>query len=396
MKTGIVSSKDVKEVKDLWKYCFSDSQEFVDYYFEKRYKQEKNIIISDDNGKIQAALQLNPYTLCVDNKEKNINYVVGVSVKPESRGLGYSSMLLKETMNYQYRNNEDISILMPIDTEIYSRYGYINCFYRYEYNVSLSNIKIRYSKYNVEHVCLENIAKNKTLLLELSEFYHQNIADKFAYIKRDSAYFINKLEELKVDGGSLFTVYDNNILKGYMMLITKNGESEALVPEIMFEDKTAFDSFMRILKSHITQFNTVTMVVPQHELFNLLINYDNKYKITRKNFMMARVINARNILYEILERSELYSARKYNIEITDNVIPDNNILEEFNHESSFEKEMPYLNLDVVDLASLYMKTTNIDMLHKSKKVEFRTQEDKEFFEKLFGNEIKENYINDFI
>lgn len=396
MKTGIVSSKDVKEVKDLWKYCFSDSHEFVDYYFEKRYKQEKNIIISDDNGKIQAALQLNPYTLCVDEKEKNINYVVGVSVRPESRGLGYSSTLLKETMNYQYRNNEDVSILMPIDTEIYSRYGYINCFYRYEYNVSLSNIKMRYSKYKVEHVCLENIAENKTLLLALSEFYHQNIADKFAYIKRDSEYFINKLEELKVDGGSLFTVYDNNILKGYMMLINKNGESEALVPEIMFEDKTSFDAFMRVLKSHITQFKTVNMVVPQHELFNLLINYDNKYKITRKNFMMARVINARNILYEILERSELYTTRKYNIEITDNVIPDNNILEEFNHESSFEKEMPYLNLDVVDLASLYMKTTNIDMLHKSKKVEFRTQEDKEFFEKLFGTEIKENYINDFI
>lgn len=396
MKTGIVSSKDVKEVKDLWKYCFSDSQEFVDYYFGKRYRQEKNIIISDDKGEMQASLQLSPYTLLVNEKEKNINYVVGVSVKPESRGLGYSSTLLKETLNYQYRNNEDISILMPIDTEIYSRYGYINCFYRYEYSVSLSNIKMRYSKYNVAHINLEKIAENKTLLLSLSEFYYKNIDDKFAYIKRDSEYFINKLEELKVDGGKLFTVYDNNILKGYMMLIAKNGESEALVPEIMFEDKTAFDAFMRILKSHITQFKTVTMVVPQHELFNLLINYDNKYKITRKNFMMARVINARNILYEILERSELYSARKYNIEITDNVIPDNNILEEFNHESSFEKEMPYLNLDVVDLASLYMKTTNIDLLHKNKKVEFRTQEDKLFFENLFGNEIKENYINDFI
>ncbi|MGL5256302.1 MAG: GNAT family N-acetyltransferase [Proteocatella sp.] len=396
MKITIADSKDKSEVKSLWKYCFADSDQFVDYYFEKRYKREKNMIALDENGKIQASLQLNPYTLSVGEKEKLVHYVIGVSVQPESRGLGYSSKLLKETLNCQYRNNEDISILMPIDTDIYARYGYINTFYRYEYSVDLSCIKMRYSKYSVERIGLEAISENTKLLTALSKFYHSNIEDKFSYIKRDVQYYINKLEELKVDGGELFTVYEKDKLKGYMMLLPKYNQTEALVVEIMFDDKPAFDAMMRVLKSHITQFKTVTMVVPQHELFNLLINYDNKYKITCKNFMMTRVINARNILHETLKRSTVHKTRKYNIEITDNVIPDNNILEEFNHESDFQKELPYLNLDISDLASLYMKTTNIELLYKSKRIEFRRIEDKEFFEKLFDTELKQNYINDFI
>lgn len=396
MKIAIADSKDKSEVKALWKYCFLDSDQFVDYYFEKRYSREKNMVALDEHGKIQASLQLNPYTLNVDEKEKSVHYVIGVSVQPESRGLGYSSKLLKETLNCQYRKNEDISILMPIDTDIYARYGYINTFYRYEYSVDLSCIKMRYSKYSVERVELESISENTKLLSALSKFYHLNIDDKFAYVKRDVKYYINKLEELKVDGGELFTVYEKDKLKGYMMLLPKYHQTEALVIEMMFDDKPAFDAMMRVLKSHITQFKTVTMVVPQHELFNLLINYDNKYKIVCKNFMMTRVINARNILHETLKRSTVHKTRKYNIEITDNVIPDNNILEEFNHESDFQKELPYLNLDIADLASLYMKTTNIDLLYKSKRIEFRRIEDKEFFEKLFDCELKQNYINDFI
>lgn len=396
MKIGSAGSKHIKEIKELWNYCFKDSAEFIDYYFEKRYKKENNMIVTDDSGKVQASLQLNPYTLKVDNKEKKAHYVVGVSVQPESRGLGYSSALLKETLNCQYRNNEDISILMPIDTDIYTKYGYINGFYRYEYSVDLSNIKMRYSKYKVERVHLDAIDKNKKLLLELPEFYEENIGDKFAYIQRDSDYFSKKLHELKVDGGDFFVVYDKDELKGYMMLLSNKDEENAIVPEIMFDDKAAFDACMRVLKSHITQFKTVSMVTPQHELFNYLINYDNKYKITRKNFIMVRVINARNILHETLRRSTVYKTRKYNIEITDSVIADNNILEEFNHESDIQKELPYLNLDIADLASLYMRTVNLDMLYKSKRIEFRKPEDKEFFEKLFVNEISENYMNDFI
>ena len=90
MRTGIVNSRNIRDVKKLWSYCFADTPEFKDYYFANRYRQEKNLITTDDRGKVQASLQLSPYVLQVDGVSKDVNYVVGVCVQPESRGKGYS------------------------------------------------------------------------------------------------------------------------------------------------------------------------------------------------------------------------------------------------------------------------------------------------------------------
>ena len=415
MRTGIVNSRNIRDVKKLWSYCFADTPEFKDYYFANRYRQEKNLITTDDIGKVQASLQLSPYVLKVDGVSKDVNYVVGVCVQPESRGKGYSTAIMKDTLNYQYRNDEDVSILMPIDTEIYTRYGYTNCFYRYDFSVDLINIRAGKTCCEVRRAELEELVSDASdkkapdedilvIAAQMSEFYHSNIVDKYSYIKRDRQYFINRLEELSVDGGELFLSYDEGVLSGYMMLLPKYSQGHAMVPEMMFRDKDAFNSLMSIIKSHITQFRTADIVTPQHELFNLFIKYDNKYKVSKKSFMMVRIINARNILCEILRRNPgIRQIGAFKIEIEDSVIEDNNFTEnfDFSDEASAEAEksrggIPFIRLDISDLASLYMKSSNIDHLERAGRIKFESEHDRSFFSDLFGNEIRESYINDYI
>lgn len=414
MRTGIVNSRNVRDVKKLWSYCFADTPEFKDYYFANRYRQEKNLITTDDRGKVQASLQLSPYVLQVDGVSKEVNYVVGVCVQPESRGKGYSTAIMKDTLNYQYRNDEDVSILMPIDTEIYTRYGYTNCFYRHDFNVDLINIRSGKTCCEVRRAELEDLVSDSAdrkapdedilrIANQMSEFYHRNIVDKYAYIRRDRQYFINRLQELSVDGGELFLTYDEEELSGYMMLLPKYAPGHAMVPEIMFRDKDAFNSLMSIIKSHITQFRTVDIVTPQHELFNLFIKYDNKYKVAKKSFMMVRIINARNILCEILRRNPgIRHVGSFKIEIEDSVIEDNNFTEIFDfsegpgEEAKSERVIPLIKLDISDLASLYMKSSNIDHLERAGRVNFESEHDRGFFSEIFGKEIKESYINDYI
>lgn len=415
MRTGIVNSRNVRDVKELWSYCFADTPEFKDYYFANRYRQEKNLITTDDRGKVQASLQLSPYVLQVDGVSKDVNYVVGVCVQPESRGKGYSTAIMKDTLNYQYRNDEDVSILMPIDTEIYTRYGYANCFYRHDFSVDLINIRAGKTCCEVRRAELEDLvsdaadkkAPDEDILRiadQMSEFYHRNIVDKYAYIKRDRQYFINRLQELSVDGGELFLSYDEGVLSGYIMLLPKYSQGHAMAPEMMFRDKDAFNSLMSIIKSHITQFRTVDIVTPQHELFNLFIKYDNKYKVAKKSFMMVRIINAKNILCEILRRNPgIRQIGSFKIEMTDSVIEDNNFTETFDFSEAASAEepksregIPFMKLDISDLASLYMKSSNIDHLERAGRISFECEQDREFFSGLFGNEIKESYINDYI
>lgn len=408
MKTGIVNSKNIKDVKKLWTYCFADTTEFIEYYFTKRYRQEKNIITEDDQANIQASLQLHPYTMVVNDICKSINYIVGVCVQPQSRGKGYSSAIMKDTLNFEYMNGEDISILMPIDTDIYTRYGYTNCFYRYEFNVDLASIKVEKSKCITKRVNLDSILtsnyeneQEKSEFLKtvthMSDFYHNNIVDKYAYIKRDQEYFIHKLEELAIDGGELFVTYEGSELSGYMMILPKYSKDHAAITEMMFSNKDSFNTMMGIIKSHITQFRTVEIVTPQHELFNLFIKYDNKYKVIKKSFMMVRVINAKNILCEILNRkSDLNEMRPFQIEIRDDIIKENNFKENYFGNQEADEHIPYIKIDISDLAALYMKSVNVTDLERAGSIVFKSDYDRDLFAELLGKEIRENYINDFI
>lgn len=405
MNIKTAESKDIEAVKELWNYSFSDSLEFVEYYFGQRHKLENNLILKESASRIEASLQMHPYSLMVDQIKKEVKYIVGVTVQPESRGKGYSSKLIKNTLNYQYNNGEDISILMPIDTDIYTRYGYTNCFYRYEYHVELSHIKAIKTSYNAHK---ENISavmnyKNENteieeLIQELEKFYNKNISDKHSYIIRNREYFINKFQELTIDGGHLFTVRDSGKLRGFMMLIPKYKEETGLVLEMMFEDVSAFHSLMGIIRSHITQFKKVEIATPQHELFNNFIDFDNKYKTIRKSFMMARIINAKNILKEIVEKSKPYKdGKNFAIKVVDPFIEANNETVEFNSKKNGEiKSIPFLIIGISDLTGLYMKSKTLKNLEKSEDFEFESEVDQHLFIEIFGDEIRENYVNDFI
>lgn len=76
--------EDLKEIRDLWEYSFSDEESFVDYYFEKRYNPGCNLIVKD--RALLASLQRNPYKINISNDSQDTAYVVGISVYPEHRG----------------------------------------------------------------------------------------------------------------------------------------------------------------------------------------------------------------------------------------------------------------------------------------------------------------------
>jgi hypothetical protein len=67
-----------------------------------------------------------------------------------------TTKLLNKALEEAYNLGEKISLLMPIDTAIYRRYGYENCFSLYSFEVNLSDIEYK----NNKSVNLERITKN--------------------------------------------------------------------------------------------------------------------------------------------------------------------------------------------------------------------------------------------
>ena len=51
---------------ELWRRCFEDTDEFIRFYFERKYSNA-NSLIYEENGKALSALQMLPYPMRWEN-----------------------------------------------------------------------------------------------------------------------------------------------------------------------------------------------------------------------------------------------------------------------------------------------------------------------------------------
>lgn len=369
-----------EKIKDLWRYCFNETEEFIEYYFANRYDENDVLSLFYDKS-LSSMLHLNKYSLNIRDIVHISSYIVGVAVAPEYRGQGLMNDLIKYTLNYQYNAGEIFSILMPIETQIYLRYGYINCFDISEYSIKLEDILYKKTDCSIEKI--EKITE-KTVK-DLNVVYKNAVEGCCAYNIREKKYWNKKFEEVMLENGNIFLVYEGKKPSGYFILFPKNQEF-GLVSELVFTTKNSYHSILNMIKSHSTQFKQVKIFTPQNFIFSLFADNNNKFIHTRKPFMMGRVINARQVLDNIFAEQDL-SKYGFDIEIVDNQIKDNNFVY-----SNKGKNKKYAKIDISALAQIYTKYANIKELYLAKKVE---TVDLDFFEKLFGIEKKENFINEY-
>ena len=76
-----------EKVKNLWKLCFNDSEEFTELYFRLRYNNDINIAIQSGEEVI-AALQMLPYPMTFEGEDIHTAYISGSCTHPDYRNRG--------------------------------------------------------------------------------------------------------------------------------------------------------------------------------------------------------------------------------------------------------------------------------------------------------------------
>ena len=86
MKIRKLDQSEHWKTRSLWEQVFSeDSQEFVDYYYYIKTKDNTIYVIEEDD-EIRAMLQLNPYQVKLQESVVPSDYIVGVATQAEYRG----------------------------------------------------------------------------------------------------------------------------------------------------------------------------------------------------------------------------------------------------------------------------------------------------------------------
>jgi predicted acetyltransferase len=110
-------------LKEMWKRCFpTDTDAFVDFYFDAVYQNDETLIYLDDKQPV-AALQMIPYTIKTGHTLHPAGYISGVMTHPDYRKRGYMKKLLNASFEAMQAKGYDYTFLIPQEEWLFGFYG---------------------------------------------------------------------------------------------------------------------------------------------------------------------------------------------------------------------------------------------------------------------------------
>lgn len=382
---------DKDQVVSVWNYCFEDGEDFVKYYFENVY-DENNTIIIEENDEVLSALQLNKYTIDLRDNKYDVSYVVGVSSKPEVRGLGYMKHLMAYTLEELYKNGEIVSLLMAIDYRLYKRYGFDHCYDQIQYNLRTDELLGFRLSSKLRKATFEDAET-------LSRIYTKAMESLNGYAVRDKAYFNRFIKEVSSESGYIYIDEENN---SYIVYYIQ--EDTFFVRELIYNNISSLKSMLAYIYNHNTQCKKTVINAPVDDKIKLIIANLKTCEIKLIPFMAGRVINFEKYI-ESLNSCNIDTQKINNkyikIKVIDKYIKQNNSVFKIsvcdNKIKIQRVEEDYdIELDInsiTQLAFSYLNTDEILMLNEiDESGLINTQ--KELLNALFEKKI--NYIDELV
>lgn len=144
----IANESHIPYLKEIWRLCFGDSKEYIDFFFKNRFDTCIGITALY-NGKPIAGMYLMPVTTYEYGVLKSGYYAYAIGILPEYRGNGIYAYIQSKLYDY-VRDNDKFIILCPANEklcEYYKSLGYIENAYVservYTINENLKNYGTR-------------------------------------------------------------------------------------------------------------------------------------------------------------------------------------------------------------------------------------------------------------
>lgn len=127
---------EVARQKEIWKLCFGDSDQSIDFFYANRYIEDKTVLLLQD-GEILAMLTILPIKMVTaDERSFNSAMLYAIATHPLYQNRGLATQLLDFTHQYLKETHHVFSVLVPAERQLfdfYSNQGYQTGFYIREF-----------------------------------------------------------------------------------------------------------------------------------------------------------------------------------------------------------------------------------------------------------------------
>ncbi len=145
---GFANYNDIDELKRLWSECFSDTQEFIDNYFDTLF-EPCDVIVARENGQIVSMATLHKVEYVKNSKTKPCGYIYAVATKPEYRGQGYFKKIMSFAKKQAKKRGYVGVVTVPATQELvklYKKIGYktVSEFSLFQMSGEFARARVRY------------------------------------------------------------------------------------------------------------------------------------------------------------------------------------------------------------------------------------------------------------
>ncbi len=132
MELRRLSSGDFLQVKQVWKQCFADSDEFISAYFNSAAKIGQGFGIFEQDRLLSDLFMLD-FNASVSGVVFNTAFVAGCATVPEARHKHLMQTLIKQALLHMKEQGIAVSFLHPFLHAFYRKFGYETVAYVREY-----------------------------------------------------------------------------------------------------------------------------------------------------------------------------------------------------------------------------------------------------------------------
>ena len=203
------NDKDTKAVINLWNMCFPDESGFNEYFFDRLYKPEYNLLLFKDNILCSMA-QMLPYKMQNNNKIEQVTYIYGACTHKDYRRQHLMDKLLNYSFELDKKNNVSASILIPQEQWLFDFYAKFD----YKPMFNISEIKLdNYIK------CDDKIFISKAEDIDNMQALYNLMTDNKYHIMRDKAEWQKQIDLFYNCGGQALCMYNmQNEFIGYAFI----------------------------------------------------------------------------------------------------------------------------------------------------------------------------------
>ena len=282
-----------QDVITLWKTAFpKDSEDFVQFYFEKKYSHE-NTLLHVEDGKILSCLQMLPYKMKYYKSFVNTSYISGAATSPQCRNQGLMHRLLTYALQEMKKKGDILTTLIPQEPwliDYYKKLGYAPCFEQELTAVNPEDYpsfpdRLRFKEYQISD-------------LKKVYFYHRKILENQNIgIQKSLHDFAVMVEECQRFEGEFYVLIDRGSTAGIGFCFFADDK-------IILKDFAAKNEYYR-----------------QYFLSKLFQKSHRQIVISHSTNGMARILDAHKLLQLF---AQTYPHLDFSVKVNDEQIADNN------------------------------------------------------------------------